>query len=89
MIDKVLIFVSSEKLEIIFQEENCYEDLKTAIMNEFPEMKSVYLAIPISCFRDISKMLPCSMEDLMQIDQVTSNLFLSTNSVLYVVGQVA
>ena len=54
----------------IFQEENCYEDLKAAIMDKFPEMKSVYLAIPISCFRDIAKTLPCTVEELMQVDQV-------------------
>jgi hypothetical protein len=52
-------------------EEDCFDELKETIMKEFPDIKNVYVAIPISIFREISEKLPCSNEELMQIDQVT------------------
>lgn len=58
-------------------EEDCFDELKETIMKEFPEIKNVYVAIPISIFREISEKLPCSNEELLQIDQVphVNNVF--------------
>jgi len=51
-------------------EEDCFDELKETVMKEFPEIKNVYIAIPISVFREMSEKLPCSNEELLQIDQV-------------------
>jgi glucose-6-phosphate 1-dehydrogenase len=55
---------------INLQEESCFDELKDMINDKFPEMKSVYLAMPITCFREIAEKLPCSKDEMMQIDQV-------------------
>jgi hypothetical protein len=39
-------------------------------MDIYPNMKSVYFSIPITVFREIAQKLPCSKEEMMQIDQV-------------------
>jgi hypothetical protein len=46
-------------------------------MEKYPEIKSIYIALPVSCFREIAEKLPVTKEEMMQIDQV-SIFFLTT-----------
>jgi len=52
-------------------EEECFTKLKAAISQNFPELKSVYLAIPIECFREIAEKLPTTKAEMLEIDQMT------------------
>ncbi len=52
-------------------EEECFAELKTSISKNFPELKSVYLALPIECFREIAEKLPISQTEMLEIDQMT------------------
>merc|ERR1712226_190405 len=52
-------------------EEDCFVELKNSIARAFPDLKSVYLAIPIECFREIAEKLPTSKSELQDIEQMT------------------
>ena len=52
-------------------EEDCFVELKNSIARAFPDLKSVYLAIPIECFREIAEKLPTSKSELQEIEQMT------------------
>lgn len=52
-------------------EEECFAELKNAIAKNFPELKSVYLALPIECFREIAEKLPQTKAEMLEIDQMT------------------
>ena len=52
-------------------EGECFTKLKAAISQNFPELKSVYLAIPIECFREIAEKLPTTKAEMLEIDQMT------------------
>ena len=52
-------------------EEECFSALKTIIGKNFPDLKSVYLALPIECYREIADKLPQTREELLEIDQMT------------------
>ena len=52
-------------------EEECFTQLKNAISQNFPDLKSVYLALPIECFREIAEKLPASKAEMLEIDQMT------------------
>ena len=41
----------------------------------FPDLKSVYLALPIECFREIAEKLPTTKTELLEIDQMTNFRF--------------
>ena len=59
------------KLDVFYwQEEACFEELKAAILDKYTKLKSAYLALPLICFREIAEKLPCSKDEMMQIDQV-------------------
>ena len=51
--------------------EDCFVELKNSIARAFPELKSVYLAIPIECFREMAEKLPTSKYELQEIEQMT------------------
>ena len=50
---------------------NSYFKSQAAIAEAFPELKSVYLALPIECFREIAEKLPTTKAELLEIDQMT------------------
>ena len=52
-------------------EEDCFVELKNSIARAFPDLKSVYLAIPIECFREMAEKLPTSKYELQEIEQMT------------------
>ena len=52
-------------------EEDCFVELKNSVARAFPDLKSVYLAIPIECFREIAEKLPTSKPELQEIEQMT------------------
>ena len=52
-------------------EDDCFTELKTAISTSFPELKSVYSAMPITVYRDIAQCLPENSTKLLEIDQMT------------------
>lgn len=52
-------------------EEECFNELKTCIQIKFPDLKSVYLALPIECFREIAEKLPTTKAEILEIDQMT------------------
>ena len=68
-------------------EEECFAQLKTAINEAFPELKSVYLALPIECFREIAEKLPTTKAELLEIDQMTHFRFERFGSFLLEVCQ--
>lgn len=53
-------------------EEECFNELKEAIIENFPEIKSVYAALPVSCYREIAEKLPDTKAKLQEVDQMTS-----------------
>ena len=54
-------------------EEDCFSELKISIMTKFPELKSVYSAIPITAYREIAQSLPDTHMKLLEIDEMTEN----------------
>jgi len=68
-------------------EEECFAALKAAIAEAFPELKSVYLALPIECFREIAEKLPTTKAELLEIDQMTHFRFERFGEFLLVVCQ--
>ena len=52
-------------------EDDCFMALKTAISTNFPELKSVYSAMPVTVYREISQNLPENNSQLLEIDQMT------------------
>ena len=52
-------------------EEDCLIELKNSIARAFPDLKSVYLAIPIECYREMAEKLPTSKAELQEIEQMT------------------
>ena len=52
-------------------EDDCFTELKTAISTKFPELKSVYSAMPVTVYREISQNLPENNAQLLEIDQMT------------------
>lgn len=52
-------------------EEECFAELKNVVAKNFPDLKSVYLALPIECFREIAQKLPQTKDEIMEIDQMT------------------
>lgn len=52
-------------------EEECFTELKNAISQNFPDLKSVYLALPIECFRAIAEKLPVTKAEMIEIEQMT------------------
>ena len=52
-------------------EEECFSALKSTIGHHFPDLKSVYLAIPIECYREIAEKLPQNKEEMLEVDQMT------------------
>ena len=56
-------------------EEECFGELKSAIAVNFIDLKSVYLALPIECYREIAEKLPITREEMLEIDQMTEFRF--------------
>lgn len=56
-------------------EEECFNELKNCISIKFPDLKSVYLALPIECFREIAEKLPTTKAEILEIDQMTQFRF--------------
>ena len=56
-------------------EEECFGELKSAIAVRFPDLKSVYLALPIECFREIAEKLPTTRDEILEVDQMTEFRF--------------
>jgi hypothetical protein len=56
-------------------EEDCLEALKAVILSEFPSLKSCYTALPVECFQEIARKLPCSKSEMMEVDQMTEARF--------------
>ena len=56
-------------------EEECFGELKSAIAVNFVDLKSVYLALPIECYREIAEKLPTTREEMLEIDQMTEFRF--------------
>ena len=54
-------------------EGDCFSELKTSISNKFPEIRSVYSAIPYEAYREIAKKLPDTFDKLLEIDQMTES----------------
>merc|ERR1719376_1314101 len=54
-------------------EEECFNEIKEEILEAFPELKSVYAALPVGCYREIAQKLPDSNAKLMEVDQMTTN----------------
>ena len=52
-------------------EEDCFSELKEAIAEHFPELKSVYAALPVDAYREIAEKLPNTQQKLLDIDQMT------------------
>ena len=52
-------------------EDECFNQLKNAIAANFPDLKSVYLALPIECYREIAEKLPITKSAMLEIDQMT------------------
>ena len=52
-------------------EDDCFTELKTAISSNFPELKSVYSAMPVTVYREIAQNLPDNNTQLLEIDQMT------------------
>ena len=52
-------------------EDNCFSELKTEIQSNFPELKSVYHALPVTAYREIAQKLPDTNSKLLEIDQMT------------------
>lgn len=52
-------------------EEEAFNELKNVISKNFPDLKSVYLAVPIECFREIAEKLPVTKAEMLEIDQMT------------------
>lgn len=52
-------------------EDDCFTELKTAISTNFPELKSVYSAMPVTVYREIAQNLPENNTQLLEIDQMT------------------
>jgi len=52
-------------------EMDCFNALKEAIMDAFPELKSVYSALPISCYRGIASTLPDTLSKLKKVELMT------------------
>jgi len=52
-------------------EMDCFNALKEAILDAFPELKSVYSAMPVSCYRGIASTLPDTPAKLMEVEQMT------------------
>ena len=52
-------------------EGECFTKLKAAISQNFPELKSVHMAIPIECLREIAEKLPTTKAEMLEIDQMT------------------
>ena len=66
---------------------NSYFKSQAAIAEAFPELKSVYLALPIECFREIAEKLPTTKAELLEIDQMTHFRFERFGSALLEVCQ--
>ena len=52
-------------------EDDCFTELKTAISTNFPELKSVYAAMPITVYREIAQTMPENNEKLLEVGQMT------------------
>ena len=52
-------------------EEECFNQLKSTIATNFPDLKSVYLALPIECYREIAEKLPITKAEMLEVDQMT------------------
>ena len=48
--------------------------MKATILAKYPNIKSVFQALPASCYREISEKLPLTEAEFMQIDQVKALL---------------
>ena len=63
-------------------EEECFEALKEAIMHTFSDLKSCFSALPSECYQLIASALPQTMEELLEIDQMTEIRFAKYGEVL-------
>ena len=68
-------------------EDDCFTELKTSIQSHFPELKSVYSAMPITVYREIAQTLPDTNDKLLEIDQMTQIRVQKYGSVLLQVCQ--
>ena len=62
---------SSDDDELKRIEDDCFTELKTAIATSFPELKSVYSAMPVTVYREIAQCLPENTIKLLEVDQMT------------------
>jgi len=62
---------SSDDDELKRIEDDCFTELKTAISINFPELKSVYTAMPVTVYREIAQCLPENSTKLLEVDQMT------------------
>ena len=62
---------SSDDDELKRIEDDCFTELKTDIASSFPELKSVYSAMPVTVYREIAQHLPVNSQQLLEVDQMT------------------
>ena len=77
----------SQNSTFLFISFNSFFKSQAAIAEAFPELKSVYLALPIECFREIAEKLPTTKAELLEIDQMTHFRFERFGEFLLVVCQ--
>ena len=82
---KSIEYIDYDKLKEISDE--CFANLKNAIAMNFPDLKSAYLAFPIECFREMSKKLPQTKSEMLEIEQMTEYRFEKYGSYLIKVCQ--
>merc|ERR1712111_187976 len=64
-------------------EMDCFNALKEAILDAFPELKSVYSAMPVSCYRGIASTLPDTPAKLMEVEQMTEGRVNSYGAIIF------
>ncbi len=57
--------------ELQKMEDECFSELKSAVTEVFPDLKSCFSALPVECYTEIASTLPQSSDDLLNIDQMT------------------